>query len=239
MGLMRKLFHSGSGKKRQYQVTGMTIIHYDRNGRPIKTEEVKASNHKSNEPVPTLEQIRRDSAQQRAEFQRKNARLQSARAALSESGDLEAAIAEYEAAIEDFGDQNMDSHRMHLASCYIKAGQFDKAWGYLNMLMVKYPHLTPKVHKEQVRILKKEKRWSEAMRCLLEYYIDRCIFGIPGFNKKAFLKDLSPIANKLGLDEDEREYFAYLLDRQIQSGYYLFDPIDQAFKRFGASKGWF
>ena len=242
MGLMKRLFSGASGGKRKKpkaKVTGMTIIHYDRNGRPIKTEEIDSKDLKYDGPVPTLEQLRRDSEKQQAEFDRKNARLQSARAALSESDDLNAAIAEYEAAIEDFGDQNMDSHRIRLAGCYIKAGQFDKAWGYLNGLIAKYPHLSPKARKEQIRILKKEKRWSEAMRYVLLYYMDRCIYGVPGFNKEAFLKDLRPIANKLGLEEDEREYFAFLLDRQIQSGRYQHGPIDDAFKKFGSDKGWF
>jgi tetratricopeptide (TPR) repeat protein len=58
---------------------------------------------------------------------------------------------------------NGKSYYINLAELYFKIGQTDKAWGYLNKIGIKHPDLMGKIRELQVKILKKEKKYTHAL----------------------------------------------------------------------------
>ena len=54
-------------------------------------------------------------------------------------------------------------HKLNLAELYYKNGQMDKAWGYSNKLGGKEPDLMNRIRDFQVKILKKEKKYTDAL----------------------------------------------------------------------------
>lgn len=78
------------------------------------------------------------------------------------AGNVADAIKTYETALNSVPKMNCDAHRMRLANYYIMAGMYDRAWGYLNELLLSHSNLRPKIRKEQIRILKKEGKPEEA-----------------------------------------------------------------------------
>lgn len=58
---------------------------------------------------------------------------------------------------------NGKGYYINLAELYYKTGQRDKAWGYLNKIGIKHHDLMDKIREFQVKILKKEKKYIDAL----------------------------------------------------------------------------
>ena len=99
------------------------------------------------------------------------------------------------------------AHDFRLVNFYIKRKMYDTAWGYLNRMVIDFPDNISKIRKEMCRICKKEGRWVDALGFLMMSHASK--YG--GFNAEAFLKDLGPIARKLSLSEDEKQYLVEML----------------------------
>ena len=67
--------------------------------------------------------------------------------------------------------KNAQYHAMYLADLYIKTNQFDKAWDYLITISLPYMDITHKIRFAQCKILKKEKRFIDAMITLMEGHL--------------------------------------------------------------------
>ena len=111
--------------------------------------------------------------------------------------------------------KNAQSHTMYLAELYIKNNQNDKAWDYLNSILLSHIDLTHKIRFLQCKILKKEKRFVDAMIMLMMGHLFKAQINAT-FAKDAFIKEATPIANKLGLNNDNVEYLAYLIENQVK-----------------------
>lgn len=131
--------------------------------------------------------------------------------------DIDKLIAAYEYAMIEAKPplKNAQSHTMYLAELYIKNNQNDKAWGYLNSLLLPHKDLTHKIRFLQCKILKKEKRFVDAMIMLMMGHLFKAQISAT-FAKDAFIKEATPIANKLGLNNDNVEYLAYLIENQVK-----------------------
>ena len=126
--------------------------------------------------------------------------------------------------------KNAQSHTMYLAELYIKNNQNDKAWGYLNSILLSHIDLTHKIRFLQCKILKKEKRYIDAMIMLMMGYLFKAKIS-SSFAKDTFIKDATPIANKLGLENSNIEYLAYLIENQVKHRNYDDQVLRENYKK--------
>ena len=132
-------------------------------------------------------------------------------------GTLQGQIKSYEYAflVADPPLQNATSHELRLAELYIKAGQNDKAWGYLNK--VYSDHMADrdalwKVRDLQAKILKKEGRYMEA----LEMYVLKYAEKVCDYKSQVDMieKDIRPCINKLKWDEEQTNRVIHIIKKE-------------------------
>lgn len=129
--------------------------------------------------------------------------LNQAQEQYKKDNNLERLIEAYEAVlIKVTKPVHSPSVAMRLVDLYLKAGQNDKAWGYLNSLLSRTDYVVPrdKIRFAQVKILKKEDKLAEAVEMLiLGYYAKSRDQEI---DRATFEKELKPMAKKLGWNEE-------------------------------------
>ena len=141
-----------------------------------------------------------------------------AREKYKSDGDIESAIASYEKVMIEADPplKNAQSHAIFLAELYVKNGQNDKAWGYLNMLHSKDLCPLSKIRKEQAKILKKEKKHQQAIEfILLEYWnhAQDCEFNY--YNHNGCMKDIGPSIRALGWSFEDQEKCVSFVDYAV------------------------
>lgn len=138
-------------------------------------------------------------AQEKAKKQAK-----SARAAYENNGSINKCIEAYEKLIRtnEAGVNWPESEYLYLAKLYIKKGKLNEAWDFLGEAHAAHPTMVEGIRKLQIRILKKEKRFNEAMLyyCSQAYYIAR---RSPEYDAVRFQQEGSSIYRELGLADDE------------------------------------
>ncbi|MBC3797151.1 hypothetical protein [Acetobacterium tundrae] len=81
-----------------------------------------------------------------------------------ETGDVQKLIEVYEDVLLNEGlCFNGKGYYINLAELYYKTGQLDKAWGYLNKIGVEHPELISKIRDFQSKVLRKEKKYQDAL----------------------------------------------------------------------------
>lgn len=102
-----------------------------------------------------------------------------------------------------------NSHVIRLAELYYKNNQMDKAWGYLNKIGVESKHadMLDKIRDVQVKILKKENKYLDALISQMAALFYQNNNGIKPTDKKIESK-LSGLVKKCNL-EDKYEYIVY------------------------------
>lgn len=129
-----------------------------------------------------------------------------------------------------------DTHTMYLADLYIKSGQNDKAWGFLNSILFSHSELTGKIRLSQCKILKKEKKYVDAMQMLMLSYLFNSKWNNT-FCDAAFVKDANPIANKLKWDSEKIDTLAQIISNQVKRKNYdertLIKSFQNALSQFG------
>ena len=111
-------------------------------------------------------------------------------------------------------------HAMDLVDFYIKAGENDKAWSYLNWLTVQCPHLTSKIRFAQTKILKKESKYQDALLTLMSGYLVDAKDMNGRFNSTKFLKEATVITNKLKWDGSRVDELSEILRKMISNRCY-------------------
>lgn len=162
--------------------------------KPITQQEVKT----------LLEEIDPGYRQRQEELEYQNqllSRVNAARVKYKSDGDLESAIEEYEYAFVVSNPPCQSSQDIDLANLYIKAKQYDKAWGYLHQLLLRRKLPDPEIRFYQARILKKEGKYENAIEMYALGYFYKSIPNCP-FQIKKFQKDISSSAKKLGWNQD-------------------------------------
>lgn len=137
-----------------------------------------------------------------------------AKEAYKADGDIQKAIESFEGAIVKANPPllNAQSHTTFLIDLYKKSGQNDKAWGLLNdciMDSAKYDGRTrlpmQKVRMEMAKILKGEKRYSDAVEMyLLAFYHDALSANADSaeYFEERFRKNIKPCVSKLKWDDE-------------------------------------
>ena len=160
------------------------------------------------------------------------ATVQKARAKYEEDKKIDDLIKAYEYALLEANPpiKNMRSLPISLAQLYRKNNQNDKAWGYLNSLLLTHPDLLDEVRFEQCKILKSEKKYMEAMEMLMCGYLYKSKWNNT-FSEKLFIKDATPISNRLKWDSQKIEYLAYLIKSQVDKKNYSEDTLIQNYRK--------
>lgn len=183
--------------------------------RKKKTVPVQSTVEKS--PVDDIARIIADSDKAIDEMGKANA-------VFEKDGDLEKCIKVYEKYLLEKPQWNSFNFNLTLAKMYVKAGQNDKAWGYLNQLYLwaidptAIGGDTSKIRMEQFKILKAEKKYKDAMLMLVSSYVLNA-YSIRGiyFNKPKFIKDAKTTAKAIGFSEDQLVLFADELEKNIKA----------------------
>lgn len=133
-------------------------------------------------------------------------------------GDCEKAIVAYEEVmLHPTVPLNSNTHTSFLVDLYIKAGQNDKAWGFLNSLIGTDRLPIEKIRNYQAKILKKENRHKDAIEMIMLEHLAKAKWnGV--FNKEAFLKAIKPSANKLKLDDSFAIELSNLIQHHVDIG---------------------
>ena len=129
-------------------------------------------------------------------------RVNAAREKYKEDKDLEKAIEEYEFAFVKSNPPCLTSQDIDLADLYMKAGQNDKAWGYLNQLMMRRTSPDPHIRFMQAKILKKEEKYAYAIEMFALGYYYKSIPNM-AFQEDKFQKDIASSVKKLGWDQEK------------------------------------
>ena len=172
----------------------------------------------SNNKINELDKIIKDSNKVIKECQKADGEY-------NKDGDIKKRISVYEQYCLQKPQWNCFNFCYALAEMYIKAGENDKAWGYLNMLYswttdancVIYGY-DSKVRHSQFKLLKAEKRFKEAMVMLVSSYVLNA-YGAQGtyFNKGKFIKEAKTTAKGLGFSEEELKGLADKLEFEIMN----------------------
>lgn len=157
-------------------------------------------------------------------------RINNANEKYSVNSNIEALIQEYEYCFIKSNPPCISSQNLYLVDLYLKAGLNDKAWGYLNKLYSADEAPKEKIRFLQAKILKKEKRYSDAIEFYMMGYLLKSEWNNT-FQKQMFLKDIKSPANKLKWDDDKKEYLAYIIERQVKKHIYDEVKIRNAFEK--------
>ena len=150
-----------------------------------------------------LDKVDQGHRQRKADLEYQNvllSRVNAAREKYKTDKDIQSAIREYEFAFVESDPPCKTSQDIDLADLYIKAEEYDKAWGYLNQLMLRRNYPDPDIRFHQAKILRNEGKYAYAVEMFaLGYYYK----SIPNndFQVERFQKDISSSVKKLGWDQ--------------------------------------
>lgn len=218
MGLFGSLFSPKKkptkkkpAKKKSVKVTGISITEYNVDGSVKSHRDIPASAlPKSSGPTKSIAQLRAEMEAEDRHFNMVMDKVGDALEACSDPDSTEETLEEYRRIIAWARKEGVGlstAHDFRLVNFYIKRKMYDTAWGYLNRMVIDFPDNLSKIRKEMCRICKKEGRWVDALGFLMMSHASK--YG--GFNAESFLKDLGPIARKLSLSEDEKQYLVKML----------------------------
>lgn len=149
-------------------------------------------------------------------------RLNDAREKYEKTEEYDKLIAVYEDVFSAPTPWNAASHKLRLVGYYQKCGQWDKAWGLLNSILLDYPDEVCRVRRSQYRQLKDEKKYNDALKMYLLYKFNDCksITCWPDVKEReynTFLKEAKSLAKKAKLDVDAVPELADIFIELVES----------------------
>lgn len=149
--------------------------------------------------------------------------MQKADSVYNQDGDIEKRIKVYEKYLMGKPLWNSFNFSRSLVSMYLKSGRNNEAWSYLNQLI--QWSLDPesvgidvsKVRYDQFKILKSEKKYSDALIMLVSSYVTSA-YAIKDlyFNKEKFIKEAKTTAKGIGMSYEDLLVFADDLEKDIK-----------------------
>lgn len=191
---------------------------------------------------PSIYSLQQELKKQDEIFNRDLARLTKAEDQYEKDNDIEKLISVYEEAfVEGKSSVNSQSRWFKLVDLYIKAGQNDKAWAWLNQLSIQHPDYMDKIEDKRHKILKKEGRLIDALLSLMAsigyssgnagpaaYYQE--------YGRKKFLKNAQPLINKLKWTESDLDCLEEMLSSSIGKMQFDYHSLRNKYKEFLANK---
>lgn len=169
-------------------------------------------------------------------------RLVKAEEAYDNDKDVDKLIAEYEDVfITQKSTLNSQSRWFKLVDLYLRTGQKDKAWAWLNQLAIQHPECLSKIEDKRYRILNSEGRLLDAMLSLMasigyaegnngpmEYY--------QMYGRNRFLKAAPSLIKKLKWSTNDLNLLEAMLASCIGETKFNFSALRGKYKRFIESK---
>lgn len=171
------------------------------------------------------------------------AKLTAAEEKYEENGDINNIISVYEEVfIKEKSTLVTQSRWFKLADLYVKNGQNDKAWAWLNQLAILHPDYTAKIEEKRYKILKKENKhledamihlmasigYSEGNAGPLAYY--------NAYGRNKFLKEVPSLIKKLKWEESDIEKLEKILSDSISQKKFDYKKMVSSVKDFVNSK---
>ena len=181
-----------------------------------------------------------------AEIKRQDKHLDKLTAAeekYAEDGDINKIISVYEDVfIKEKSTLITQSRWFKLADLYVKNGQNDKAWAWLNQLAGLHPDYMAKIEEKRYKILKKENKhledamihlmasvgYSEGNAGPLAYY--------NAYGRNKFLKEAPSLIKKLKWDESDIDKLEKILSCSISQKKFDYNKMASGVKAFVNSK---
>lgn len=157
-------------------------------------------------------------------------RVNAAQERYKKDNDLDAVIKELEFAFIESDPPCRTSQCMDLVKYYSKAGQNNKAWSYLNHLLMKKAASLESIRFEQAKLLKKEKKWADAIEMYMLGYLAST--NRIAFPKEKFIKDVKSSANKLGWDDNTVNRLAQIIEKQAKGKNFSERSLSQEYRKF-------
>lgn len=140
-------------------------------------------------------------------------KVNAANAQYAEDGNIDALIKVYEFAFIESTPPCKSSQNLKLVDLYLKTGQNNKAWHFLNSLITSQEAPIEKIRHEQARILKKEKRYVYALEMTMYEHLHKYEWNNT-FHRDAFIKDAGVCIRALKW-EDISDVLADMIEKQV------------------------
>ena len=203
---------------------------------PSKSSQTK-SKPSTSSGSSTLSRLEQQTKQADAEI----ALLQAADRQFENDNDLEKRIAAYESVFHKKTHWNSFNYCMKLVKMYEDAEKNNKAWSLLNKMVgwfATYPNpvaYIPKIRKEQFKILKKEKKYDEALRWLLAAHT--AFAKNPSeFNSERFIAEAKTTAKGLGMTEAQLQELVEIVQKTLRQSNGA-EKVDEVYQEFLSSNG--
>ena len=167
--------------------------------------------------------------------------LQAADRQFENDKDLDKRIAAYESVFHKKTHWNSFNYCMKLVKMYEDAEKNNKAWSLLNKMIgwfATYPNpaaYIPKIRKEQFKILKKEKKYDEALRWLLAAHASFAK-NPSEFNAERFISEAKTTAKGLGMTEEQLQELAEIVQKTLRQSNGA-EKVDEAYQAFLSANG--
>lgn len=176
--------------------------------------------------------LQQDLAEQDKYFNEQNAmlqRLEDAKWEYKQDKDIDKLISVYELLFIKSKPYLKSSQELDLADLYIKADMHNKAWEYLNLLLMRNETPANKIYYEQARILKKENKYEQAAYTYMLCHLFKSQRdGI--FHPEPFEKDIRVCANKLNWSDNIVNELTNIVRQQVKNRDYNANTLLQQFK---------
>ena len=200
---------------------------------PINAIRKSSNKRKAKKDFKNFEKsIKEKEQQQNQYFEQQNAMLQrisDAKWEYQQDKDINKLISVYELVFINSNPPLQSSQDLDLADLYIKADMHNKAWGYLNSLLLRGNTPPNKIYYEQARILKKENKYEQAAYTYMLCHLSKAQRdGI--FHPEPFIKDVKVCANKLKWDDSKINKLVEILQTKVKNRDYNPNSLSQQFK---------
>ena len=167
--------------------------------------------------------------------------LQKADKQYYEDNDIEKRIAVYESVLNHQPEWNNFNFCLSLLSMYEKTEQYQKGWSFANQMIAWFAVFPvgdmSKIRYAQFRILKKEKKYVEALRMLTLSHIHNAGYYSVEDLQKRMVKDGKTTAKGAGLTVEDLEELAALLKKSADRKKNTEQEALRVFKAFAKEKG--
>lgn len=161
--------------------------------------------------------------------------VNAAREQYKKDGDLSAVIRVYEFAFVESDPPCKSSQCYNLIDYYLKAGMNDKAWAYLNKMLIQNNPQLEKIRMYQAKILKKEKKWIDAIQMYMLEYLSKAEWKNQ-FDKEMFIKDIRSSINKLNWTDEDMAKLSSMIEKQVIKKDFSEAKIIKEYKQFLSTK---
>ena len=159
-------------------------------------------------------------------------KLAKAREQYKQDNDINKLISVYEEFFVSSNPPMKSPDEFELAKLYEKAGDTNKAWSYLNAILLRGNTPPYLIYNEQATILKKENKYEDAIHTYMLCYQTKVgLLGKDAWEEK-FRKDVGICVRKLKWDENAIDTLANMIKAHITKGDLETCDISAEFKTF-------